>query len=184
MTRPPAPLLTISPPMSLVQRNVLVRFKSRMRCQSARNCSSIGTLTSRPPTLLMRMSIRPGIASASRQADSHSSGTPMSARIVNASRPRALTFSAVSARESASRPVRITSAPASASASTISRPRPRLPPVMKRRRPARENRSRRLMMVFPSSQTHSDPPVDPEVASRAFTASCREFLNSSKLSFL
>src|SRR5438270_8511392 len=42
--------------------------------------------------------------------------------------------------------MRITSAPASAIATAISRPRPRLPPVMKRRFPVNLNRSKILML--------------------------------------
>ena len=47
----------MAPPISLVQRNACVRFRSTIRCQSASGRSSVGMLIRRPPTLLIRMSI-------------------------------------------------------------------------------------------------------------------------------
>ena len=67
--------------------------------------------------------------------------------MVQACRPRARMSPAVFSRLAGSRPTRITSAPASAIATAISRPRPRLPPVMKRRFPVNLNRSKMLMAL-------------------------------------
>ena len=64
------------------------------------------------------------------QTRSQVAGSAMSASITCALRPRAAISSAISARFPASRAARGMSAPASAMASAISRPSPRLPPVM------------------------------------------------------
>src|SRR3954452_10524023 len=84
-------------------------------------------------------------ASACLHIASQSSGRPTSATIVQARRPRSSTSAAVLARASASRATSTTSAPASAAARAISRPKPRLPPVIKSRLPSSRKRSSTLI---------------------------------------
>ena len=64
---------------------------------------------------------------------------------VQALRPRARTSFAVSSRASGSRAFSTTSAPASAAASAITRPKPRLPPVTNMRLPSSRKRSRTVI---------------------------------------
>ena len=66
---------------------------------------------------------------------------------VHTLRPSARTSSAVLSSCSAFRPLSTTSAPASAAASAITRPKPRLPPVMKMRLPSSRKRSSTLMWI-------------------------------------
>src|SRR4051794_2890163 len=167
--RPPRPRASIAPPTSFVPRKALVRLRSRSRRQVSSGMASVGMFSRRPPTLLTRMSIPRGSASASPQARSHSAGSPMSAWTVATSRPRARISSAARSRLAASRPVSTRSAPASANPCAIARPRPPLPPVTSARLPSRRKRSSTLMPL---------PSRCPGWRSRAFPAS-RPALSSS-----
>ena len=157
MIRPPVPRFTMAPPRCFMQRNVLVRLRSMSCCHCARVCSASGTLMRLPPTLLMRMSMGPCRSSTCWQINSHSAGWLTSPGISTAIRPSLRMSAAVAANDTASRPTSTTSAPASAMAKAISRPSPRLPPVMKRRFPVSLNRSNMCMMTCPAESTHLPP---------------------------
>ena len=77
--RPPWPRSSIAWPISFVPRKQLVRLRSIDFCQISSGSVAIGTLTSRLPTLLIRMSIGPISASTRSHAAWHSAGTLMSA---------------------------------------------------------------------------------------------------------
>ena len=157
MIRPPWLRPTMAPPMILVQMKALVRFRSISSRQRVTLMSRIGAGSRRPPTLLIRMSNGPCAASARPQAVSQIAASPMSAWIVHAWRPSARISAAVRSRLAGSRPQSATSAPASAIASAISRPRPRLPPVMKSRLPFRRNRSSTLIATPRSGKGELGP---------------------------
>ena len=147
MMRPPWPRSIIALPSQLraehaageIQVDQLAPFFERHRFRGdvlAPAADVVDENVDRPVTLQSRLArllrIRPGL--------------PTSAAMVQACRPRARMSPAVFSRLGRSRPTRTTSAPASAIASAISRPRPRLPPVMKRRFPVNLNRSKMLML--------------------------------------
>ena len=98
----------------------------------------------------MRTSIGPIWLIAVSTARSHSAGIAISASIVQACRPKARISPAVASSVACVRPVRMMSAPTSASASAIERPRPRLPPVTRARLPSWRKRSSTPMALPPS----------------------------------
>src|SRR3984957_11276415 len=126
-----------------------VRLTSMKRCQVARSEFSIATSTSRPPTLLTRISMGRPWASAFRQRSSQIAGSATSATNVQAFRPRSRTSSAVRPSASGSLATSMTSAPASAAAIAIARPNPRLPPVTRMHLPSSRNWSSTVMSQTP-----------------------------------
>ena len=148
MIRPPRPRASIAPPMSFVHRNVLVRFRSRISSHLSSGSWSVGTLIAPAADVVDQDVDRAefghglfaGRLAGVELADvgfDRKGLPPQAANLV----------AAVVETLSASRATRTTSAPASAIASAISRPKPRLPPVMNSRFPSSRNRSR-TPMVF------------------------------------
>ena len=78
MMRPLFPRASIAPPTIFVPRKQLVRFRSICLCHVSSYSVSIGTLTSRLPTLLIRMSIGPISSRIRSHACWQSAGTPIS----------------------------------------------------------------------------------------------------------
>ena len=94
------------------------------------------------PALLTRMSTPPQARSTSVTSRSHSSQWLTLQAMARVRRPNfSSTSFANSSHASSLRLEMTTSAPASAKANTMLRPRPRLPPVTSARRPVRSNRS-------------------------------------------
>ena len=71
--------LSIAPPISFVQTNVLVRFRSISSRQTSSGISSVAMFCRRPPALLIKMSIGANSDSARWHAASHLRGVLTSA---------------------------------------------------------------------------------------------------------
>ena len=140
----PQPRAAMRGPNARAHSHGPLRLVSMTASQSASDRSWIGPRML-IPALLIRMSARPSELSMSAASFSTSAALVTSASNAAARRPVCLVICAAASSHAArERPEIATSAPASASAVAMVRPRPRAPPVTSATRPSRRKASRML----------------------------------------
>src|SRR6185436_5310519 len=147
MMEPPVPRSRMTRAAAWAPKTWAVRLRRTMASQPASVTSSHSVVLPgsdvNPPALLTHTSIRPRRVTATSASARIWPRSVMSVGWTTARRPVASTSRATVSRSARLRAPRTTSAPQSANASAIARPRPRLAPVTTHALPARENLKRR-----------------------------------------
>src|SRR5579871_4570062 len=168
----------MSRPAACANRNAPVRLMSTTFCHLSSGISS-GSAAHVTPALLTRMSILPNTSTVRSTTCWTSAGFDTSQRTPSTRTPRARMASTAGASHCSRRAHSIREAPASASPSAISSPRPRDPPVTIATRPASENKSFRVLtmsgLYFPAARVSTNMgPTETTIAGGQFLTAAVE----------